>query len=97
MAICSFGGEAYSFSSTIYDLLLLSNLTYSFLCLCILPLFQAIPPEAVEQCTGARNICQQLYDTAPSGRYGSMTYMCRALAHIIHLPASNGDIECAIS
>ena len=46
---------------------------------------------------GARNICQHLYDSAPSGRHGTMTYMCRALAHILQLPINNGDMDCVVS
>lgn len=46
---------------------------------------------------GARGICQHLYDSAPSGRHGTMTYMCRALARILKLPINNGDMDCVIS
>uniref|UniRef100_A0A8C6XZL3 Phosphorylase b kinase regulatory subunit n=1 Tax=Naja naja TaxID=35670 RepID=A0A8C6XZL3_NAJNA len=38
----------------------------------------------------ATGICKLLYDSAPSGRFGSMTYLCRAVATCIHefLPSS---------
>lgn len=32
------------------------------------------------RCGGAAGICLHFYDTAPSGRFGTMTYMCRAAA-----------------
>lgn len=47
---------------------------------------------------GAAGICQHFYDSAPSGRYGTLPYMCRALAHILKLPAdADNGLECAIS
>lgn len=33
-------------------------------------------------CGGSAGICLHFYDSAPSGRYGSLTYMCRAVALI---------------
>jgi phosphorylase kinase alpha/beta subunit len=60
-------------------------------------LFQGMTPDQEEQCMGARGICQHLYDSAPSGRHGSMTFLCRALANILNLPVSNGELECCIS
>ena len=57
---------------------------------------QKIPEEVVAQCMGARNICQNMYDSAPSGRHGTMTYMCRALARLLQLPIQNGELECVI-
>ena len=46
-------------------------------------------------CGGALGICRYFYDTAPSGRFGTMTYFSRALANRVsglpHMP------ECVIS
>ncbi|XP_067663658.1 probable phosphorylase b kinase regulatory subunit alpha isoform X3 [Haliotis asinina] len=59
---------------------------------------QKMPPGMVQSSMGAANICQHLYDSAPSGRFGSMAYLCRALAKTMNLPVkSNEDLECAIS
>ncbi|VEL19914.1 unnamed protein product [Protopolystoma xenopodis] len=35
------------------------------------------------ECRGAHKICQHFYDTPPAGRYGTMAYMVRALAHLV--------------
>ncbi|KAK7097165.1 probable phosphorylase b kinase regulatory subunit alpha isoform X6 [Littorina saxatilis] len=58
---------------------------------------QKIPPDILNNCMGARGICFHLYDSAPSGPHGTMTYMCRALARLFNLPVQNGDLECTIS
>ncbi|XP_071088484.1 probable phosphorylase b kinase regulatory subunit alpha isoform X8 [Haliotis cracherodii] len=59
---------------------------------------QKMPPGTVQSSMGAAGICQHLYDSAPSGRFGSMAYLCRALANTMNLPLkSNEDLECAIS
>ncbi|XP_046368664.1 probable phosphorylase b kinase regulatory subunit alpha isoform X4 [Haliotis rufescens] len=59
---------------------------------------QKMPPAMVQSSMGAAGICQHLYDSAPSGRFGSMAYLCRALANTMNLPVkSNEDLECAIS
>ncbi|XP_050079490.1 probable phosphorylase b kinase regulatory subunit alpha isoform X1 [Anopheles maculipalpis] len=47
-------------------------------------------------CGGAAYICQHLYDSAPSGSYGTMTYMARAVASVLELP-KHGDMDCTIS
>ncbi|XP_058127449.1 probable phosphorylase b kinase regulatory subunit alpha isoform X1 [Anopheles ziemanni] len=47
-------------------------------------------------CGGAAYICQHLYDSAPSGSYGTMTYMARAVASVLELP-KQGDMDCTIS
>lgn len=53
--------------------------------------------DVVESTLGAGDICQHLYDSAPSGRFGTMAYMCRALASILQLPVNNGALECVVS
>jgi phosphorylase kinase alpha/beta subunit len=37
------------------------------------------------RCPGARQICEHFYDLAPSGRYGSMNYLFKALTQIIKI------------
>ncbi|XP_035825759.1 phosphorylase b kinase regulatory subunit alpha, liver isoform isoform X5 [Aplysia californica] len=57
-----------------------------------------MPPDVVEQATGAAGICLYLYDSAPSGRFGSMAYMCRALANILNMPVNEENaFECTVS
>ena len=60
---------------------------------CIL---QKITPEVVGTSMGAAGICLHVYDTAPSGRYGTMSYMARGLAIVLNL-GDHQNLECAIS
>lgn len=48
-------------------------------------------------CSGAAYICQHFYDTAPSGTYGTMTYIARAIAMTLDCLPKDGDLECSIS
>ncbi|XP_058064284.1 probable phosphorylase b kinase regulatory subunit alpha isoform X2 [Anopheles bellator] len=48
-------------------------------------------------CGGAAYICQHLYDSAPSGSYGTMTYMARAVASVLDCLPKQGDMDCTIS
>uniref|UniRef100_W8BLK6 Phosphorylase b kinase regulatory subunit n=2 Tax=Ceratitis capitata TaxID=7213 RepID=W8BLK6_CERCA len=48
-------------------------------------------------CGGAAYICQHLYDSAPSGSYGTMTYMARAVALVLDCVPKHGEMECVIS
>ena len=36
-----------------------------------------------KRCSGAHFICEHFYDLAPSGRYGSMNYLFKALTQLI--------------
>ena len=64
----------------------------------ILFVFQKIPDDVVRNCKGAAGICLHLYDTAPSGRLGTMSYMCRALAKTLNIGDHNQEnVECAVS
>ncbi|CAK1578214.1 unnamed protein product [Parnassius mnemosyne] len=49
-------------------------------------------------CGGAAGVCQLLYDSAPSGSYGTMTYLARAVAALLaqSMP-HDSPIECTIS
>ncbi|RUS87688.1 hypothetical protein EGW08_004529 [Elysia chlorotica] len=56
------------------------------------------PTLKIENMRAAADICLFLYDVAPSGRFGSMAYMCRALANILNLPrTADSALECCIS
>ncbi|XP_053948327.1 probable phosphorylase b kinase regulatory subunit alpha isoform X10 [Anastrepha obliqua] len=48
-------------------------------------------------CGGAAYICQHLYDSAPSGSYGTMTYMARAVALVLDCVPKHGEMECVIA
>ncbi|XP_075972760.1 putative phosphorylase b kinase regulatory subunit alpha isoform X3 [Anticarsia gemmatalis] len=49
-------------------------------------------------CGGAAGVCQHLYDSAPSGSYGTMTYLARAVAALLAttMPVDS-PIECTIT
>lgn len=47
-------------------------------------------------CGGAAGICQHFYDSAPSGCYGTMTYLIRSVATTMDcLPKQ--ELDCTIS
>lgn len=48
-------------------------------------------------CGGAAYVCQHFYDSAPSGCYGTMTYLIRALATTLDCFPAEGEIDCAVS
>ncbi|XP_015608524.1 probable phosphorylase b kinase regulatory subunit alpha isoform X2 [Cephus cinctus] len=48
-------------------------------------------------CGGAAYVCQHFYDSAPSGSYGTMTYITRAIASLLNCLPKDGDLECSIS
>ncbi|XP_066589862.1 probable phosphorylase b kinase regulatory subunit alpha isoform X2 [Prorops nasuta] len=48
-------------------------------------------------CGGAAYVCQHFYDSAPSGSYGTMTYITRAVASSLNCLPKDGDLECSIS
>uniref|UniRef100_A0A0A1X8Y1 Phosphorylase b kinase regulatory subunit n=1 Tax=Zeugodacus cucurbitae TaxID=28588 RepID=A0A0A1X8Y1_ZEUCU len=48
-------------------------------------------------CGGAAYICQHLYDSAPSGSYGTMTYMARAVALVLDCVPKHGEMEGVIA
>ncbi|CAG4940410.1 unnamed protein product [Colias eurytheme] len=49
-------------------------------------------------CGGAAGVCQLLYDSAPSGSYGTMTYLARAVAALLadRMPPDT-PLECTIT
>ncbi|KAJ4450782.1 hypothetical protein ANN_02212, partial [Periplaneta americana] len=48
-------------------------------------------------CGGAAYICQHFYDSAPSGSYGTMTYITRAVASLLDCLPRDGEMDCSIS
>ncbi|XP_059616317.1 probable phosphorylase b kinase regulatory subunit alpha isoform X3 [Phlebotomus argentipes] len=48
-------------------------------------------------CGGAAYICQHLYDSAPSGSYGTMVYIAKAVATVLDCLPKHGDKDCTIS
>ncbi|CAH1964743.1 unnamed protein product [Acanthoscelides obtectus] len=48
-------------------------------------------------CGGAAGICQHFYDSAPSGCYGTMTYLTRAIAITLDCLPKHGELDCTIS
>nr|XP_002736188.1 PREDICTED: phosphorylase b kinase regulatory subunit alpha, liver isoform-like [Saccoglossus kowalevskii] len=49
----------------------------------------------VPLCGGSAGICQHFYDSAPSGRYGTMTYLAKSAAIMLHFHDHKND--CVIS
>ena len=50
-------------------------------------------------CRGSNQICIYFYDTSPSGRYGTMTYLLRSFAETIPIPydkTANSLIDCQV-
>uniref|UniRef100_A0A336M8K3 Phosphorylase b kinase regulatory subunit n=1 Tax=Culicoides sonorensis TaxID=179676 RepID=A0A336M8K3_CULSO len=48
-------------------------------------------------CGGAAYICQHFYDSAPSGSYGTMTYIAKAVACVLDCMPKHGEAECNVS
>nr|XP_045617193.1 probable phosphorylase b kinase regulatory subunit alpha isoform X1 [Procambarus clarkii] len=48
-------------------------------------------------CGGAAYICLHFYDSAPSGSYGTMSYMIRAVVSTLTCFPQDGDLDCTVS
>ncbi|XP_043262174.1 probable phosphorylase b kinase regulatory subunit alpha isoform X2 [Colletes gigas] len=48
-------------------------------------------------CGGAAYVCQHFYDSAPSGSFGTMTYITRAIASSLNCLPKDGNMECSIT
>ena len=48
------------------------------------------------QCGGSSGICSQFYDSAPSGPYGTMTYLVRAVTRVINTIPEDGEFDCNV-
>ena len=49
-----------------------------------------------ESCGGEAGICTHFYDSAPSGTYGTMSYLVRAICKQLHTIPDDGEIDCSI-
>ncbi|CAF0780748.1 unnamed protein product [Brachionus calyciflorus] len=47
-----------------------------------------------KRCPSARGICEHFYDLAPSGRYGSMNYLFKALTQLLRIQENPDCIVC---
>ena len=54
-----------------------------------------VTTDDAEDCDGSAGICRHFYDSAPSGRYGTMTYFSQAVASRLRQHASVS--ECILS
>ena len=43
---------------------------------------------------GSAGICNQFYDSAPSGHFGTLSYLVRAVCQVIEDVPNQGDIDC---
>ncbi|XP_063707361.1 probable phosphorylase b kinase regulatory subunit alpha isoform X2 [Culicoides brevitarsis] len=48
-------------------------------------------------CMGAAYICSHFYDSAPSGSYGTMTYIAKAVACVLDCMPKSKDNDCTVS
>lgn len=48
-------------------------------------------------CGGVAYICQNFYDSAPSGSFGTMVYIAKAVASVLNCLPKHGESECTIS
>lgn len=48
-------------------------------------------------CGGVAYICQNFYDSAPSGSFGTMAYIAKAVASVLNCLPKNSENECTIS
>lgn len=48
-------------------------------------------------CGGSAGICRHFYDSAPSGTYGTMSYLTRAIAHTLDCCHDKHEVDCNIA
>lgn len=48
-------------------------------------------------CGGASYICQNFYDSAPSGSYGTMSYIIRSMGYVLESSLGLNEVDCSIS
>ena len=46
------------------------------------------------KCVGAGGVCKFFYDSAPSGTYGTISYLIRGACKVLDCIPNDGDIEC---
>jgi len=54
------------------------------------------PGSALCRCGGAASVCVHFYDSAPSGTYGSMSYLVRATCAVLNTIPPEGNIDCSV-
>lgn len=54
-------------------------------------------PEGGLICGGAAYICQLFYDSAPSGSFGTMTYLMRGMSSVLNCLPENEEVDCILS
>jgi phosphorylase kinase alpha/beta subunit len=65
--------------------------------LCCAKMHKEMTQSGTLLCGGASYICQHFYDSAPSGSYGTMSYIIRAIASILEASLGLTDVDCSIS
>ena len=53
-------------------------------------------PARTGQCGGEVGLCLHFYDSAPTGQYGTLAYMVRAVCNQLNTIPDTGDIDCSI-
>ncbi|XP_018331758.1 probable phosphorylase b kinase regulatory subunit alpha isoform X1 [Agrilus planipennis] len=56
-----------------------------------------LTPQGTLLCAGAAYICQHFYDSAPSGCYGTMTYITKAIVFVLECVPKQGELDCTVS
>ena len=46
---------------------------------------------------GAAGISMEFYDTAPSGRFGTMSYLVKATIKMLTFPEIDNNLDCIVS
>ena len=47
-------------------------------------------------CGGEMGVCLEFYDSAPSGPYGTMSYLVRASCSVVNTIPAEGHIDCSL-
>jgi phosphorylase kinase alpha/beta subunit len=48
-------------------------------------------------CGAPAKICKHFYDSAPSGSFGTMSYIVRACCTVLEVLPNDGTMECKVS
>ena len=48
------------------------------------------------QCGGEMGVCVHFYDSAPSGPFGTMSYLVRAVCSVLNTVPDSGNIDCNV-
>jgi phosphorylase kinase alpha/beta subunit len=69
----------------------------SILCCASSEEIAALPGDRPLSCGGNDGVCRNFYDSAPSGTFGTMTYLVRACCITLDAVPKEGDIDCQLS